>query len=687
MEDVVTDVITSIGNNDVIAARNSGEMFVPSVCDTGDNVVELSHISAGPIVDVYVEDTLNDVETEMHIPKYTAQEKKKKLKKWMCKRGAKKNIDAAAIKGTWLLMKMLLEKQRLQLLKKVSLTLRVLRQQMLLCVDGAVDDNPEGGDVDVSHVDNMVTKEVNMPTIENLVEFVDPSVRDTLDGLKDGTPIGEDVMSPSVIDTVNDLDVEGSVTRSVRDSAVEGVEDMNVDISNATGTEPVTAESNCDNVVLSVTDTGAETANLPEERSMPTVGQGVADTLNVDVEKLEILEEDGTSVINTGETIIEDIFEGRVTVRSNVIDSIIVDERDMKSVEIPPLDTVLRFVDTTDIVVEENPKERETDSSNDIDVMPIINSIEKKVDNDVRPSVADLGETTIEEPVTKSMPSAADTGDETIERPSAEAMPDVIGSVVDSIDVTEVDFPNTIDVTQNQKKSKRRKHQASDENQIDVHERVAEKQMSTNVRPSVIDSWYPADDNQESEDEDVVVVTRKRRTIIGNLKIDENRTRAGNKRIHKNIIFVPVDGMIIKDDESNARWRFIYSRRIDAEEMMFEVTNKNIDIMDILEDACVMTTIETIGPFQTKLVRRVISNRNDDDSNNGKFHKREEDNIVVIEKTNIVEIGIPSVDVTTGKEKTVADHCDIMNDVNPRVGNIMSLDETTPSAEELDYVI
>ncbi|GAA0167196.1 hypothetical protein LIER_22183 [Lithospermum erythrorhizon] len=145
--------------------------------------------------------------------------------------------------------------------------------------------------------------------------------------------------------------------------------------------------------------------------------------------------------------------------------------------------------------------------------------------------------------------------------------------------------------------------------------------------------------------------------------------------------------MIINDDEANARCRFIHNRRIDAEEMMFEVTNKNIDIMGILEDACVMTTVEIIGLFQTKLVRRVISNRNDDDSNNGKFHKGEEDNIVVIEKTDIVEIVIPSVDVTTGKEKTVTNHSDILNDVNLGVGNIKSLDETTPSAEELYSVI
>ncbi|GAA0157339.1 hypothetical protein LIER_14627 [Lithospermum erythrorhizon] len=257
--------------------------------------------------------------------------------------------------------------------------IRLLNPLSKKCVDGVVDDNPKGGDVDVSYADYMVTEGVKMPSTENLVKSMDPCVRDTLDGLKDDTPIGGDVMSPSV----NDPEVEESVIRSVRDTTVEVVEGMNVDISSATGTEPVTAGSNCDNMVSSVVDTGAETADLPEQISMPTAGQAVDDTLNVDVEKLEILEDDCTSVINTGETIVEDILEGRVTVRPNVINSVIVNERDMKSVEVndadvdtmssvanscdddaetPPHGIVLRVLDISDIVAEETPREGETDS-------------------------------------------------------------------------------------------------------------------------------------------------------------------------------------------------------------------------------------------------------------------------------------------------------------------------------------
>ncbi|GAA0141449.1 hypothetical protein LIER_35398 [Lithospermum erythrorhizon] len=201
------------------------------------------------------------------------------------------------------------------------------------------------------------------------------------------------------------------------------------------------------------------------------------------------------------------------------------------------------------------------------------------------------------------MPSVAN--DETIERPSAEAVPDVIGSVVDNIDVTKVELPNTVDVTQNQKKSIRRKYQASDDNQIDVDERVAEKQMPINVL--------------------LLTVGIQLMTIRD----------------------LTMNGMIIKDDEENARWRFIYNRRIDVEEMMSDVTNKNVD-MDILEGS-----------------------------------QGEEGSMVVIEKTDTIEIVIPSVSVTTGKEETV----DILDDVNPRVDNIISLYETTPSTEELDFVV
>ncbi|GAA0143178.1 hypothetical protein LIER_03922 [Lithospermum erythrorhizon] len=241
--------------------------------------------------------------------------------------------------------------------------------------------------------------------------------------------------------------------------------------------------------------------------------------------------------------------------------------------EIPPPDTVLTFVDTTDIVAKETPREGETISPNDTYVMLVIDSTEEKVMRllrDLQPRLFQM-----------------------------------FGSVVDTIDVTEVELPNTVDVTQNQKKSKRRKHQTGDDNQIDVQEKVVEKQMPANVRPTTTGSWYPTDEDQGFNDKDVAIVTSKRKTVIGNLKIDENRTKVVNKRIHKNIILVPTEG------------------------------------------ACVMTIVETVGLYRTKLVKRVIYNLNDNDSNNGMFHKGEKGNMVVNEKTDTPEIVIPSVGVTT----------------------------------------
>ncbi|GAA0167197.1 hypothetical protein LIER_22184 [Lithospermum erythrorhizon] len=291
---------------------------------------------------------------------------------------------------------------------------------------------------------------------------------------------------------------------------MKDVDSMNVDIPSVAGTESVTAGTTGEGVTPNNANTSAETAELIEERSKPTIGQGVADTLNVDVEEFEFPEDDE----------VNDVDDDTVSSAANFCDN---------DSEIPPPDTFMRFVDTTEIVAEESPKEGEIVSPNNTDVMPVIDSTEQRVDTDARPSVADLGETTVEELVTETMPSVADTCEETIERPSAEAIPDVIGSVVDTIDMTDVELPNTVDITQNHKKFKRRKYQADDDNQIDVQERVVEKQMLENVKPTATDSWHLADVNQGSDDEDVVVVTSKRRTATKNLKMDENRFRLGTR--------------------------------------------------------------------------------------------------------------------------------------------------------------
>ncbi|GAA0172006.1 hypothetical protein LIER_25916 [Lithospermum erythrorhizon] len=118
--------------------------------------------------------------------------------------------------------------------------------------------DPEGGNMDVSCDEGVMTEEVEILSSENLVESVDPSVKDTMDGLKESAPIGGDVVKPTVIDTDNDPVI---------------IKGMNVDIPSATGNEHVTTGSTGVGVIPSVADTSAETADLPEERSMPIVGK------------------------------------------------------------------------------------------------------------------------------------------------------------------------------------------------------------------------------------------------------------------------------------------------------------------------------------------------------------------------------------------------------------------------------
>ncbi|GAA0150665.1 hypothetical protein LIER_09551 [Lithospermum erythrorhizon] len=88
------------------------------------------------------------------------------------------------------------------------------------------DDVPDRVNVDVSYADDIVTEGVKTPSTKDLGENVDPSVKDTMDGLKDGSSSRGDVLEP----TVND---------SVKDTIVES---MDVDRPSDVGTEHVTAK-------------------------------------------------------------------------------------------------------------------------------------------------------------------------------------------------------------------------------------------------------------------------------------------------------------------------------------------------------------------------------------------------------------------------------------------------------------
>ncbi|GAA0142666.1 hypothetical protein LIER_03510 [Lithospermum erythrorhizon] len=144
----------------------------------------------------------------------------------------------------------------------------------LIVSDKSVDDVgknvPEGDSVDVSHTDNVI-EDVEVPNTEVLDVNINPSVEDKLNGFKDSTPSGRDVLIPSVDDSIKDTVAEG----------------MDADILSVVDTEPVTAKAADEGVIPSVTDKDTETAGNIEK---PTVGRGVNDTMDVDIQ--EVIPED-----------------------------------------------------------------------------------------------------------------------------------------------------------------------------------------------------------------------------------------------------------------------------------------------------------------------------------------------------------------------------------------------------------
>ncbi|GAA0144786.1 hypothetical protein LIER_42827 [Lithospermum erythrorhizon] len=111
-----------------------------------------------------------------------------------------------------------------------------------------------------------------------------------------------------------------------------------------------------------------------------------------------------------------------------------------------------------------------------------------------------------------------------------------------------------------------------------------------------------------SDEKDIASIIIKRKKAKGKLKIDENKSRVGNKRIPKNVVAVSTENVALNSEEEEVKWRFMASMRIAAERMLSEVTKMNADIMGILEDAGVIPTVEIVDPYFPKLVREFICN-------------------------------------------------------------------------------
>ncbi|GAA0156392.1 hypothetical protein LIER_13903 [Lithospermum erythrorhizon] len=104
------------------------------------------------------------------------------------------------------------------------------------------EDVPERDGEDVSYAD-VVTEGVEVPSTEGLGVDVE-----SLEGLKDSTPTGEDVLEPTFDDSGKDPVVEG----------------MDVDLPTIVDTEPLIAKAADGGMLPSVTDICVETADIQE---------------------------------------------------------------------------------------------------------------------------------------------------------------------------------------------------------------------------------------------------------------------------------------------------------------------------------------------------------------------------------------------------------------------------------------
>ncbi|GAA0153196.1 hypothetical protein LIER_37632 [Lithospermum erythrorhizon] len=178
--------------------------------------------------------------------------------------------------------------------------------------------------------------------------------------------------------------------------------------------------------------------------------------------------------------------------------------------------------------------------------------------------------------------SATDSIEEGVE-------PSVREGVTDTLNTEDVVILE--DADREKKKSKKRKHKKSadvgeacepkkklrKEEQGTKKARRAERKAKNDGEK---EKDYAKEGEKGSDEEDVVSIVIKKRKAKDKLKINENRSRVGNKRIPKNVVAVATENVALSSEEEKVKWRFVASRRIAAERMLSEVTKKNADIME-----------------------------------------------------------------------------------------------------------
>ncbi|GAA0148036.1 hypothetical protein LIER_07586 [Lithospermum erythrorhizon] len=174
-----------------------------------------------------------------------------------------------------------------------------------------------------------------------------------------------------------------------------------------------------------------------------------------------------------------------------------------------------------------------------------------------------------------------------------------------------------------EKRRARRREQREDEER--AHKRMESKEKKRKRNADKVVEVRTSDTEDVAPDyerEDVIEILMKR-TETGKLNINETRTRVNNKWSPKNVALVSTIGIALNSKAEEAKWRFVYNRRLSLETVMSDVTKRNMVIMNILKEIEILSVFNNVGPYWPKLVREFICNltRDVDDPESDNYHK------------------------------------------------------------------
>lgn len=79
-------------------------------------------------------------------------------------------------------------------------------------------------------------------------------------------------------------------------------------------------------------------------------------------------------------------------------------------------------------------------------------------------------------------------------------------------------------------------------------------------------------------------------------------TKAGHRKLPSNVLFVPIDTIPFHSKECMFKWKYVMKRQIADEFVISDQHRSCADIIEMVEKARMMCTINNLGVFYPKLV-------------------------------------------------------------------------------------